>query len=73
MMIRSQSCDDGENYDDDNKYDDDGDDEYDEDYNVDNIQAWPTFHPKICSKTQLNSVTGKAPSFNLMITMMVRS
>ena len=47
----SQSCDDGKDDDDDNKYDDDGDDEYDDDYNVDNIQALPTFHPKICSKT----------------------
>ena len=71
LMMVSQSGDDGKNYDDDNKYDYDGDDEYDDDDNVDNFQAWPTFHPKICSKTQLNSVTGKAPSFNVMMTMMI--
>ena len=49
---------------------DDDDDDYDDD-NGDNIQAWPTFHSKICSKTQLNAVTGKAPSFNPMMTMMI--
>ena len=29
----------------------------------------PTFHPKICSKTQLNSVTGKASTLNRMMTL----